>query len=72
MKKKLSVILLAAMLLLCGCTETKEVLLENTELPTSTVEETVPATIPADGNPEDVTCKGSYTGEAADVVVKKH
>lgn len=69
MKKKLSVILLAAMLLLCGCTETKEVLLENTELPTSTVEETVPATIPADGNPEDVTCKGSYTGEAADVVV---
>lgn len=25
------------------------------------VEETVPATIPADGNPEDVTCKGTYT-----------
>ncbi len=24
-------------------------------------EETVPATIPADGNPEDVTCKGSYS-----------
>lgn len=24
-------------------------------------EETVPATIPADGNPDDVTCKGSYT-----------
>ena len=25
------------------------------------VEETVPATVPADGNPEDVTCKGTYT-----------
>lgn len=24
-------------------------------------EETVPATIPADGNPDDVTCKGTYT-----------
>lgn len=27
----------------------------------STVAETVEATIPADGNPEDVTCKGSYS-----------
>ncbi len=37
--------------------------------------ETVEATIPADGNPDDVTCKGSYTGTeeevkaAADTVV---
>lgn len=28
---------------------------------TAVVKETAPATIPADGNPEDVTCKGSYT-----------
>ena len=28
-----------------------------------TAEPTVPETVPADGNPEDVTCKGSYTGE---------
>lgn len=28
---------------------------------TAAVEETVPATIPANGNPEDVTCKGTYT-----------
>lgn len=39
------------------------------------VEETVEATIPADGNPEDVTCKGSYSisdaeiAETADTVV---
>jgi len=30
----------------------------------STPEETVPMTIPADGNPDDVTCKGSYTAKA--------
>ena len=41
----------------------------------ATVETTVPATVPADGNPDDVTCKGSYTGTddevlaAADTVV---
>ena len=28
---------------------------------TAAVEETVAATVPADGNPEDVTCKGTYT-----------
>ena len=27
----------------------------------TTTAETVPATVPADGNPEDVTCKGTYT-----------
>lgn len=46
--------------------------------PAETVEatqETVPATIPPDGNPDNVTCKGSYTGSeeeaqaAADTVV---
>lgn len=29
----------------------------------STTEATIPATIPPDGNPHDVTCKGSYTGQ---------
>ena len=29
--------------------------------PETTVQETVEATIPADGNPDDVTCKGSYS-----------
>lgn len=62
MKKKLMIFLLAAALTLCGCQkeETTE------ELPVATaVEETVPVTIPADGNPDDVTCKGSYTGTDA-------
>jgi hypothetical protein len=33
---------------------------ESTEAPTEAVE-TVPPTVPADGNPDDVTCKGTYT-----------
>lgn len=32
-----------------------------TEAPTTAL--TIPETIPADGNPNDVTCKGSYTGQ---------
>ena len=32
-----------------------------------TTEPTVPATVPADGNPDDVTCKGSYTVDDADL-----
>ena len=35
---------------------------------TQAQEETQPATIPADGNPDDVTCKGTYTGTDADVL----
>ncbi|MBQ2854545.1 MAG: peptidylprolyl isomerase [Oscillospiraceae bacterium] len=40
-----------------------------------TTEATIPATVPADGNPEDVTCRGSYSADddaiaaAADIVV---
>lgn len=34
-----------------------------------TTEPTVPATIPADGNPSDVTCKGSYTGQPDSMAV---
>ena len=68
MKNKLSIFLLAMVLLLSGCGGRGEKLAENEGLSTAT-EETVPATIPADGNPEDATCKGSYTGEAVNAVV---
>lgn len=37
---------------------------------TMATEETVPATVPADGNPDDATCKGSYT--VSDEEVKAH
>ena len=53
--------------LLCSCGQTPE---GETTSPESTaavsVPETVAATIPADGNPDDITCKGSYTGDAAE------
>lgn len=34
----------------------------------SSAAETVPATVPADGNPEDVTCKGTYTVSDTEVL----
>lgn len=71
--KKLWMLLLAGALLLCGCRQDAEPGTETpATLPPETTEavETVPATIPEDGNPDDVTCKGSYTGEdAGDTVV---
>ena len=60
MRKRWSALLLAAVLLMSGCDKVTEKPTEMTEMPIPT-EETIPATIPADGNPEDVTCKGSYT-----------
>lgn len=33
--------------------------------------ETIEYTIPADGNPDDVTCKGSYTASDADVIASR-
>ncbi len=36
------------------------------EVPETTAETAPPPTAPADGNPDDVTCKGSYSDEAAD------
>ena len=75
MKRKLAVILLA-LLLLSGCNRAAESSDKTNsmdpghETVASTQEETVPETVPADGNPEDVTCKGSYTREgSADAVV---
>lgn len=38
---------------------------------TVAVEETTPATIPADGNPDDITCKGTYTVSDEDAVATK-
>ena len=56
----------AAMLsLLAGCGKEGSAggfLQKHTEPPT-TVQTEPPATVPADGNPDDVTCKGSYTAE---------
>lgn len=61
MKKKLCfVLLLAGLLVLCGCGETAEPETAVTTAPTVT--EPI-ETVPADGNPNDVTCKGSYSAE---------
>lgn len=43
---------------------------EETEAPV-VMEETAPPTIPADGNPEDVTCKGSYTAADEEVIAAR-
>ena len=63
MKKTWMVLPLAvlAALTLCGCKETKGHVYYTEESVAATTEETVPATIPADGDPGDITCKGTYT-----------
>lgn len=56
--------LLGALLILSGCGEaTGDVTDTTPTLPEmeATTEETIPPTVPEDGNPEDVTCKGTYT-----------
>ena len=50
--------------------ETETVLPSETQQTVPT-EETVEYTIPADGNPDDVTCKGSYTASDADVIASR-
>ena len=71
--KRILAVLLMMMLILCGCAkQSQDVQTTQPEQETvpATTEETVPATVPADGNPDDVTCKGSYTAEGnADAVV---
>lgn len=64
------VVMLAAILTACivfGLNTKKSTQTEVEAVPSSEAPETVAATIPADGNPDDVTCKGSYTvtGEEA-------
>lgn len=72
MKRRWLLAVLTAAVLLCGCE--KQAADNNdrertAEILSGMTEETVPATVPADGNADDVTCKGSYTGVPADTVV---
>lgn len=64
------VLLLAALLTGCGKDTEKNASAANNSSEsvetTAATEETVPETIPADGNPDDVTCQGSYTSESVD------
>lgn len=73
-KKKVALLPVLALLagMLFGCGTKQEVEQMPAEAPTQvTVQETLPP-VPADGNPMDVTCKGSYTGGVdADTVVAK-
>lgn len=69
MKKQALSALLALSLLLGGCAN-KPAAPDQTTAPQATQALATqptqpPATVPPDGNPEDVTCKGSYTGQPA-------
>ncbi len=71
MKKKslIPALLLAVLLWGCGSQKFAPDRGTQTSVPTESLVETVPPTVPQDGNPEDVTCKGSYTGEISNAVV---
>ena len=76
MKKRWLFLVLAVVISLSGCKKTvadnirHEMEGSSTEaIAEATAAATVPPTIPADGAPGDVTCKGSYTGTGADTVV---
>ena len=80
MKRKIGAVLLAAVMALgmagCGADETENRVSTpetGAQVQSETTETTMPApTVPADGDPADVTCKGSYTGNtAADTVVAR-
>lgn len=58
MKRILAALL--AVLLLCGCAPAE---LPGGTQPETTLGEDAQGTVPADGSPDDVTCKGSYTRE---------
>lgn len=63
MGKRLFCLLLAVLMLVCaGCGD------QNTSetLPVETTEPAIPATVPADGDSDDVTCKGSYSAGSWD------
>ena len=57
-----------AVLLLCGCAPAGS----NADNSAETTSPSAGATVPADGNPEDVTCKGTYTreGDPAAVIAR--
>lgn len=71
MKKKWMALLLAVLLvgMLYGCDADPEIETTEEAPETTEVEETIPVTIPEDGDPDDVTCKGSYSvdGDASAV-----
>lgn len=68
---KLCSILLLLMILLCGCNAETGMKSISTETHVQIAESIPEYTIPADGDPNDVTCKGSYTGEAENAVIAK-
>ena len=71
MGKRARMLLPAVMVLaflFCGCQNTDSG--PDSEATPTAAEETVASTVPADGNPDDVTCKGSYTVDnVADEVI---
>lgn len=73
----LCLLLIAGLLLLPGCgreeaSQPAQPTAAATQAATVPTEETVPATVPPDGSPDDVTCKGTYTGQPqADAVVAR-
>lgn len=71
MKKNKLALLLALVLLLTGCGgENAPAAAPNQEASTEAMQTEPAATVPPDGNPEDVTCKGSYTAQVSgDAVV---
>nr|MBQ8244853.1 peptidylprolyl isomerase [Oscillospiraceae bacterium] len=71
-----AVVVLAAILIALITAGTKDNKAQNSAAatePAATVaaEETIPATVPADGNPEDITCKGTYTVTDAEAEATK-
>lgn len=66
--KKLCIVLLACLLLLCGCADSATMIENNEEKDAVNTS----STVPPDGDPETAACKGSYTGpvDAAAVVAK--
>lgn len=62
MKKKLAVLLAVLVLVLWGCGQKEQ---PEPSPMTEMTEAVIPPTTPPDGNPKDVTCKGSYTGSVS-------
>lgn len=64
MKKRLTALLILCLVLTLLATGCGKEPAEETTAPVETTEETLPPpTAPADGNPNDVTCQGSYSAE---------
>ena len=66
-----AVVVLAAVLIALIVSGGNQDKAEEPTTETAAVAETVEATIPADGNPEDVTCKGSYSVSDEEIAKRK-